>query len=343
MPNSLIVCENCFSDKELKAFIGNSQNTCDCEICGSKETRYIDITELKDFFLELFDCFSQDERGESLIDILQRDWSFFQNHDVGSKVLNLLISNWGLDFSNSHHNVSYTDNIMECVNYWQTFKEQIKWENRFIYNPAKFSELGWDRFFNDKVTLNAESILYRARINNDGSQKPIQKENMGSPPRENASGGRANPLGIPYLYLSEDMLTVLHEVRATYGDIVSVGKFKIAEVNSSLDIIDFTKTSSLFHADEKPDFIIKENLVKGAISKDLSKPKYRHDSEIEYIPTQFICEFIKYVIGASGLKFRSSLKITGSNYVIFEGEKMNCVSVSLVKISGLQIMYNKCD
>ncbi len=56
---------------------------------------------------------------------------------------------------------------------------------------------------------------------------------------------------------------------------------------------------------------------KQKISIDLSKPMRRYDNEIEYIPTQFICEFIKVFTGASGIKFSSSLHPSGNNFVIF--------------------------
>ena len=65
---------------------------------------------------------------------------------------------------------------------------------------------------------------------------------MGCPPIEKATAGRANPLGIPYLYLCHDAETTLYEVRAVYLDKVSVGKFVI---NSNLDIVDFSSDINL--------------------------------------------------------------------------------------------------
>ena len=41
---------------------------------------------------------------------------------------------------------------------------------------------------------------YRARIQR--TEKPYNKDEMGVPPKEKASQGRANPVGIPYLYLA---------------------------------------------------------------------------------------------------------------------------------------------
>ena len=62
-----------------------------------------------------------------------------------------------------------------------------------------------------------------------------------------------------------------------------------------------------------------------------------YDSELDYIPTQFICEFIKIFTNVQGIKFRSSLHNTGSNLVLFNQETMKCRSVKKVQISKVNI------
>ena len=63
----------------------------------------------------------------------------------------------------------------------------------------------------------------------------------------------------------------------------------------------------------------------------------RYDSEIEYTPTQFICEFIKVFTGADGIRFQSSLHPSGKNLVVFEEDLMECVDVSLVKVNNVSL------
>ena len=82
---------------------------------------------------------------------------------------------------------------------------------------------------------------------------------------------------------------------------------------------------------------IKSTLLKQMISRDLSKPMRRYDSELDYIPTQFICEFIKTFTNVQGIKFRSSLHNTGSNLVLFNQETMKCRNVKKVQISKINI------
>ena len=50
---------------------------------------------------------------------------------------------------------------------------------------------------------------------------------MGAPPIGKRKSGRVNPEGIGVFYLTSDMETALHEVRASAFDFVSVGKFQL--------------------------------------------------------------------------------------------------------------------
>lgn len=73
------------------------------------------------------------------------------------------------------------------------------------------------------------------------------------------------------------------------------------------------------------------------ISADLSIPLRRYDSEIEYIPTQFICEFIRNFTGADGILFNSSLHNGGKNVVLFGQDKVECISVKMYRITKVDI------
>jgi hypothetical protein len=163
---------------------------------------------------------------------------------------------------------------------------------------------------------------------------------MFCPPKHLSTAGRANPMGIPYLYLSDNKETIIYEVRSAYLDEVSVGEFRISNnISKEVKISDFTEVPTIYHPSEV-NKRIKSRLLKRLISIDLSRPMRRYDSELDYIPTQFICEFIKVYTGVDGLKFTSSLHNLGNNYVIFDQNLMDCISVSKVKISKVDISFN---
>src|SRR5690554_387875 len=232
--------------------------------------------------------------------------------------------------------VEYTSEVVDNYNHWEMVKEELKWTKRFFINTEYLEDLGWDGFFNTQYELTPSDKLYRARVHHTSDQPAIDNTNMLSPLRQNTLGGRANPIGIPYLYLSDNEETVLYEVRASYLDELSIGTFQLKPDFESLRIVDFTEDTSLF----QPRMVretIKARLLRDRISIDLSKPMRRYDSEIEYIPTQFICEFIKVYTGAGGIRFRSSLHPEGNNIVLFEDNKVDCVSVKRIKITSLRL------
>lgn len=84
----------------------------------------------------------------------------------------------------------------------------------------------------------ARSILWRAQLGHDwepvreGEEvvaevpAPFPPERM-KPLRDRAREGRANPKGIPYLYVSTQRETALAEVRPWVGSLVSVAQLRI--------------------------------------------------------------------------------------------------------------------
>ena len=80
---------------------------------------------------------------------------------------------------------------------------------------------------------------------------------------------------------------------------------------------------------------VKQKLLQ-AISHDLSKPLRRYDTELEYVPTQLICEYCK-LNGIDGIRFESSLHKGGINLVLFDANKADCISVVSKEIKKVEI------
>jgi hypothetical protein len=332
------VCVNCFSDKELKGFISSSSEIGDCAVCESKNQPLLDVSELFDFFQELVDNFKIDENGMPLSSKIQSNWSFFSSHGSANKILNYVLPNLQTEVISSNINVEYTDDIIENYNHWEILKEELKWKNRFVINIERLEELGWDGFFNTQFKLSKETPLFRARLHHQSGMVVYKTDEMTCPPKEFAGGGRANPSGIPFLYLSDNPETILYEVRASYLDELSVGTFELNSELESIKLVDFTEDTTLFQPNSSSiNKTIKAKLLRQKISSDLSKPMRRYDSELEYIPTQFICEFIKVFTGAFGIRFNSSLHPKGNNVVLFDQNLMTCISVKKVKINSVNL------
>lgn len=336
------VCKNCFADKELIGFIVSQGLIGNCGCCSNKNIEIIAMEELLDFFKELFDNFQPKPEGKSLISLIQGNWSLFSNLECGNKILNFTLDKVGSSISNSEELIDFNDAILENINYWFKLKEQLKWEKRYFTNIEYLTDdLGWDSFFESKVVIKNEDIFYRGRLHRSADQDAFKDEEMFCPPKETSSAGRANPMGIPYLYLSDNKETILYEIRASYLDDVTVASFAIKqEIEEDIIISDFTENPTLYHPNEV-NKKIKSTLLKQLISRDLSKPMRRYDSELDYIPTQFICEFIKIFTNVQGIKFRSSLHNLGNNLVIFDQSIMNCIAVKKVRVS--KVVINSID
>jgi len=331
------VCSNCFSDKELKAFISSTGANGNCKVCKSKNISLLSINELLDFFQELLDNFQKLKQGDTLKSKIQGGWSFFSTHVVATRILNHILPLVNTEILNADNNVEYSDDIIENIAYWETLKKDIKRSNRFLINIQHLTEeLGWDSFFNTQFELTSKDNLYRARVHHQSGLPAYLPNKMGCPPADKASGGRANPSGIPYLYLSDNEATVLYEVRASYLDELSVATFNLKAHRKPIKIVDFTEDTSLY----KPTNVnetIKSRFLRDKISQDLSKAMRRYDTEIEYIPTQFICEFIRIFTGAKGIRFTSSLHPSGKNIVIFDQKLMKCKSVKRKRINNINL------
>lgn len=345
------ICDNCFHDPEIKGFIqANSTEEGMCECC-STQGRLIELSELLDYFIAFLSVFKYNpENGVAIEQLIQDDWSIFVSNEVCEKILFDILNAvdigliLGVDEKTLHDGdemkVSYIDEIEESVSYWGQLKEDLKWRRRYLTDIDEMIELGWDALFNDSYLIDASTALYRARINGEGQTEPYKQFEMMSPPVEKTTAGRANPQGIPYLYLSTDPKTTLYETRASYLDSISVAQFEIQE-EVELRIVDFTNSQSTFnHTDDMIRFVTGQ-LLRRAISVDLSKPLRRYDSELEYIPTQFICEFIRYITKVDGIQFNSSLRKNGINIVLFNQENITCTEVELHQITNIEIGSDK--
>lgn len=332
------VCGNCFNDLEIKKFVETSSKEVGiCDFCENHKTHILDINELLDFFTEFLEIFITDEElGSSILETIHQDWHIFNQNCNSEKLLNRILELVDSEIASSQTLVCYIEEINDSVEYWDVLKEDIKWRRRFLADADTLSNLGWDAFFQPSTGLSDEKVLFRARIHSKENSNTYDLDKMGCPPKENTTNGRANPDGIPYLYLSEKYETTLYETRVTYLDEVSIGSFKLANDQEIL-LVDFTEFSSPFLDMGNIIDNAKSRLLKEKISFDLSKPIRRYDSPMEYLPTQFICEFIRYYCGADGIVFDSSLHKGGINYVIFSYEKFKCVKVDKYHISSINI------
>lgn len=326
------VCAKCFNDEEIKQFIITSSTVIsDCDCCGQK-SEVIDLGELSDFFIEFLGLFIKDDNGYDLVQLIQKDWNIFSSDVCARNILSSIIDTEHLTFS-INDKITYTTEIQDCFLVWEKLKSEVQEEKRYFSDLGSFN---WEVYITSNAQIKKGTLLYRARITPDGRKK-LKKKDMGCPPKERTTAGRANPLGIPYLYLCNKIETTYYEIRAVYLDKISIGKF---EVLRDVNIVDFSNKINLFYTYTESNIsildIVKRKILFDKISADLSKPLRRFDTEIEYVPTQLICEYCKQN-GADGIRFNSSLHQGGTNVVLFNSSDAACISVLSREIKSVII------
>ena len=85
-----------------------------------------------------------------------------------------------------------------------------------------------------------------------------------------ATEGRANPKGIPYLYLASNRETALAEVRPWVGSHVSVGQFKIIRELKVVNCTTEKKGSTFYFKEPSPKK--REEAVWADIDRAFAKP-----------------------------------------------------------------------
>ncbi len=179
---------------------------------------------------------------------------------------------------------------------------------------------------------------FRARISDNINGWKIAE--MKNPPPDKAKAGRANPLGISYLYIADDIKTTLYEARASLFDYVTIGEFRLREVIKVINLRgDTYDPIILAEQGELEDFLIHLPFIT-KLEQELSKPRRRSDNELDYLPTQYLSEFIKS-IGFDGVEYQSSLYQKGYNLAIFNPDKFECIKVAVFEIENIDIKHKK--
>jgi hypothetical protein len=171
---------------------------------------------------------------------------------------------------------------------------------------------------------------YRARLQSGDSHYELQE--MGAPPPQVASHGRANPAGIPYLYLGSTPETAVAEVRPHTGEKACVAEFSVQDGLKFVDLQNPRRVISPFDFSD-------EDLIGGLrgdvaflqrLGDELTRPVVPQGAPYNYVPSQYVCEYIKKC-GYAGVLYRSSVS-DGMNLALFEPRMGTARSVSQYNI-----------
>lgn len=330
-------CPSCFGDTGLENNIIPSLEPTigDCSFCNSKGVFIIEPGKLYDYFELLINVYEEDPHGKTLIEWLKDDWELF-SHPVmdnahAKELLSEVLDNGDVTRKKFIPSSQYISNGLAQ---WDTLRDELLNRNRYFLNE-KIDNDRLSELLSHLKAHNFPELWYRSRINQtDISYKP---EEMGAPPGRLASYGRANPIGIPYLYLGSTAETAISETRPHTGEVATVASFQLA---NSLSIVDlrhpkkhvspFLLTDSEEIGKMRADIPFLEKL-----GEELTRPVLPRSAAIDYIPSQYLCEFIKR-IGFHGVIYRSSVSV-GMNLALFDPGLAEVISCSQYVVDQVSV------
>ena len=346
-------CTNCFRSSYLKNIIQSNQEKGNCDFCRTTNTNVYSTKSLLPFFRNIFNLYKVDIKStNSLWDSINENFEILANDSIGSSkdLFKSIVEDEYDEFAEIfENNVSFQSKDLldlkssEIHSIWDRFKEEIKFENRFHISKNNLIDLEQLKlFFNNEAfskIIKKGKSFFRCRISD---KKGYEIKDMWNPLNKYATSGRANPKGISYLYLGSHIETTLYEVRASLFDYVTVGDFRLKDDieildlrNPDYDIIPWSEDDSIEL------FLIYASFIK-TLQKEISLPIRKQDKELDYIPTQYISEYIKS-LGFDGVEYQSSLHPQGYNLAIFNPEKFECIKTTVYDINSIKLKYSKIE
>jgi hypothetical protein len=313
-------CPECFGDRGLRKNIipSRSTETGKCEYCGSENVAVLPPAQLAEYFELLISAYQLDVRGKPLVQLCREDWRIFQHPRMDDARAGDLLAEIFGDPEIVRQTYSPANDFEAArLSDWEKFREELMYHNRFF--PEANIDLKRLEYLLSPLTVDAAevpSIWYRARIQAGDAPFPIAE--MGAPPNRMASHGRANPAGIPYLYLASAHTTAISEIRPQTGEMVCVADFKTRD---NLKLVDLRNprnmVSPFLLADAEDIERMRSDLpFLERLGDELTRPVLLQVAAIDYTPSQYLCEFIKKC-GYEGVIYRSSVG-DGMNLALFD-------------------------
>lgn len=333
----LFCCPECFDDRGLRENIIPSLNPDHgkCDYCGAEDVAILEPRKLREWFELVINVYEPSENGKLLVEWMKSDWQLFtgQRMDVAHSkdLLAEILDNGEIIRRLFVPSPSY---ISDEIERWEVLRDELMYRNRYFpetpIHSTRVAEL--------LPYLEAKGlpeIWFRARIQTGDAAFEIGE--MGAPPKRLVSHGRANPAGIPYLYLGSTPQTAASEVRPHTGETACVARFQVSAPIKAVDLRHPRKLISPFELEDENQ-IGTMRLDIGFLERlgqELTRPVVPQGAAIDYVPSQYLCEFIKKC-GYDGVVYRSSVS-DGMNFALFNPDKAIGLDVAAYTINRVSV------
>lgn len=313
-------CPECFGDRVLRDEIFPTLEPKEgvCDFCGTDNTLLVAPANLADYFELLVNVYEPSSEGKTLVEWMKGDWLIFshQRMDIAhaKELLSEILNDGEIVRRKFMPSSSYSSHGLAK---WDQLRDEMMYSNRWFLDVT-IDEERLKELLDMLIAQGLPNRWYRARIQGEDGTFKIDK--MGAPPKRRSSNGRANPAGIPYLYLGSLPETAVSEVRPHTGEVACVAVFEVPEIKA-VDLRNPRELVSPFILEDakqiaqlRADLPFLERL-----GEELTRPVQPSGAAIDYIPSQYLCEFIKKK-GFDGVVYRSSVS-EGINLALFDPDQ----------------------
>ena len=332
-------CPECFGDSGLRRSIIPSLTPVrgDCHYCKTSDVDLVNPRALTEVFEMFISVYEADEGGKLLVEWMKTDWELFPIFDVAhaKELLSDILDDGEIVRKTFSPSQTFKS---EGLARWTTLRDELMYKNRYFLDQ----ELDKDRLrelLSLLLTDDLPEYWYRARMTASNNKFPIDE--MGAPPKNLATHGRANPTGIPYLYLGSLPDTAIAEIRPHTGEVACVGKFKLQRKITVVDLQNPRKLVSPFILEDaksigqlRADIDFLERL-----GIELTRPVQPRSAAIDYLPSQYLCEFIKKS-GYDGVIYRSSVS-DGVNLALFHPDDAIALETDLYEVDRVSVEISR--
>lgn len=164
---------------------------------------------------------------------------------------------------------------------------------------------------------------------------------MGAPTSDKIQGGRVNAEGVKCLYLGDSINTTIHEIRAGLYDYVTIGVFQAISELNVVDLREINNISPFIETLDTLDHAINKIFL-NKINEEMGKVMRKTGSKLEYVPTQYITDFIKSITDQDGnyqydgIIYNSVMNKGGFNIAIFDPDKFECLYTKVFEIRNIE-------
>lgn len=195
-------------------------------------------------------------------------------------------------------------------------------------------------------TIAPGRIFWRAQLGHDWEHDPqidgevpcpFPSERM-IPLSDRAHEGRANPKGIPFLYVATARETAMSEVRPWIGAHVSVAQLRTKRELTLVDCSVYHRGSPLVLEEPSPEK--RKWATWSYIDRAFAEPATRSDDIADYAATQVLAELFK-AEGYDGIAYKSTFGENGYNIAFFDitvAELLNC---ALFRVKNMEIEFTE--